>query len=126
MYVYLHDRCSMFCAAHMVSEMASYQIPAVEPFNFQQPDWERWIRRFERFRLASGLADKSEESQVNTLVYAMGDKAEDILRSFKLTAEQEKVYNTVKEKYQGYFVKRRNVVYERAKFNKGHKAKGSQ
>ena len=93
----------------MVSEMASYQIRAVKSFNFQQPDWETWIGRFERFRLASGLADKSDESQVNTLAYAMGNKAEDIIRSLKLTPEEQQVYATVKERFEEHFDKRHNM-----------------
>ena len=47
--------------------MASYQISAPERFDCaNSEEWPRWIRRFERFRTASGLTDKSEESQVNT------------------------------------------------------------
>ena len=87
----------------MVSEMASYQIPGVEPFNFQRPDWGRWIRRFERFRVASGLAEKPQKKQVNTLVYAMGDKAEDVLISFKLSDADAEKYDMVKQKFEGHF-----------------------
>ena len=98
--------------------MASYQIPTIETFDFTIPsEWPNWIRRFERFRHASGLAGKSEESQVNTLIYSMGDKADDILQSFKLSEEDLKTYNTVKQKFDAHFVKRRNVIFERAKFN---------
>ena len=58
-----------------------------------------------------------EEAQVNTLLYSMGDEADEILRSFRLSVEDAKVYDTVKAKFDGHFVKRRNVIYERAKFN---------
>ena len=79
----------------------------MEKFNFSQPqDWPKWIRRFEHFRQASGIASKSEESQVNTLVYSMGDKADDILQSFNLTEADQKKYSTVKDKFERYFVKR--------------------
>ena len=68
--------------------MASYQIPAIEAFDFSTPtEWPNWIRRFERFRNASGIADKSQESQIDTLIYSMGDKADDILQSFNLSEE---------------------------------------
>ena len=91
----------------------------MEKFNFSQPqDWPKWIRRFEHFRQASGIASKSEESQVNTLVYSMGDKADDILQSFNLTEADQKKYSTVKDKFERYFVKRRNTIFEREKFNK--------
>ena len=97
---------------------ASYRIPAVEKFDFAKPEeWSRWIRRFERFRQASDLASKTEEVQVSTLVYSLGDKAEDILTLFNLEAEELKKYDTVKGKFESYFEKRRNRIYERARFN---------
>ena len=98
--------------------MASYHVAAPEPFNFRRPsEWEKWIRRFERFRLASGIHRKAEHSQVNTLIYSMGDRADDILRSFRLTEEESKTYKTVKEKFDSYFIKRHNTIFERARFN---------
>ena len=44
-------------------------------------------------------------------------KADDILRSFKLSADDSKKYSVVNEKFEGHLVKRRNVIFERAKFN---------
>ena len=46
----------------------------------------------------------------------MGSKAEDILASFTLT-EERKPYDFVKGKFDSHFVKRRNVIFERADFN---------
>ena len=98
--------------------MASFRVSPPETFDFSQPDsWPRWIRRFERFRQASGLSSKGEESQVNTLIYTMGDKADDILSSFGLSEEDQKKYSVVRDKFESHFVKRRNVIFERARFN---------
>ena len=80
--------------------------------------------RFERFRCASGLDKKSQEIQVNTLVYSMGDEADDILSSFHLSSEDKVKYDVVKENFEGYFVKRRNVIFERAKFNQRRQEPG--
>ena len=83
----------------MVSEVAEYEmascnIPAIEQFNFRNPeDWTQWIRRFERFHVASGLSAKAEDKQVNTLVYSMGAKAEDIFQAFSLLEEESKSYS---------------------------------
>ena len=66
--------------------MATVQYPVSPPgsFNFSQPqEWPKWIRRFERFRIAAELVAKDEEAQVNMLIYTMGDEADDILRSFQ-------------------------------------------
>ena len=80
---------------------ASFQVAPPEPFNFARPEqWAKWIRRFERFRVASGLSQQGEEAQVNTLIYAMGDEADDILRAFALTDEHRNEYERVKSKFE--------------------------
>ena len=98
---------------------ASSGIPLPEKFNFSRTeDWPKWIRRFERYRQASELNKKDDTLQINTLIYAMGHQAEDILTSLKLTQDELKKYGTVKAKLDSYFVIRRNVIFERSKFNK--------
>ncbi|KAH6929954.1 hypothetical protein HPB50_007223 [Hyalomma asiaticum] len=68
---------------------SSFQCKPPEEFTFTNPsEWPQWKRRFERFRIVSGLASKCSVEQVYALVYFMGDKAEDILASLKLTDEQ--------------------------------------
>ena len=105
--------------------MASYQVPPPKPFNFTKPEeWPNWIRRFERFRQASGLSEKSQANQVNTLVYTMGDVADDILSSFGLSEEDKTKYDVVVEKFEAHFVKKRNVIFERAKFNQRRQEEG--
>ena len=90
---------------------ATFQVAAPELFTFTRPEeWDKWIRRFERFRMAAGLEEKGEEVQVNTLIYSMGDEADDILRSFSLS-EEDKKYAPVKAEFDRHFTKRRNVIY---------------
>ena len=77
--------------------MATYQIAPPEMFDFSKPEeWVKWSRRFERFRQASDLTSKTEESQVNMLIYTMGSEADDILSSFNLSVEDKKKYDVVK------------------------------
>ena len=98
--------------------MATFQIFPPQFFNFAQPDgWPQWICSFERFREASGLKSKESANEVNTLVYCMGDEADDILSSLGLSNDDKKSYDTVKTKLEGHFVKRKNVIYECARFN---------
>ena len=62
---------------------ATYQVSPPEQFNFSYPqEWPKWARRFEWCRKASDLEEKEDEVQVNILIYAMGDDADDILCSF--------------------------------------------
>ena len=72
----------------------SFQVSMPEPFAFSRP--EEWIRRFERFRVASGLAPKEGDIQISTLIYAMGDQADD---TFTLSEEDKKSYPTIKSKF---------------------------
>ena len=41
---------------------------------------------------------------MNTLIYAMGDEADDILRAFTLSEEDRKSYAIIKAKFDNYFV----------------------
>ena len=105
--------------------MASLTISPPEQFNFLCPDsWPKWIHRLERFHEASQLATKSEQRQISTLIYTMGDKADDILASFGLNDDDKKKYSTVTEKFENYFVKKHNIIFERAKFNSRRQHKG--
>ena len=71
-----------------------------------------------------GLDAKEEETQVSNLIYCMGDEADDILRSFGLSADDSKKYSVVKGKFESHFVPRRNVIFERAKFNQRRQEDG--
>ena len=62
--------------------MAEIRIQPPEAFDFKNPDdWSRWKSRFQQFRVASGLDEQSEAKQVSTLLYSLGEEAEDVLRS---------------------------------------------
>ena len=99
--------------------MASIRLSPPDPFDFKRPDeWERWKRRFEQFRIVSGLSEESDERQVSTLLYCLGEEAEDVLASTHVTAEQRKKYKDVVGKFNGFFKVRRNVIFERARFNR--------
>ena len=101
--------------------MASLNLHAPAPFNFSKPEeWQKWKTRFERFWLASGLSAESKERQVSSLMYCMGEDAEEILATTTITIEQRKDYEQVVQKFDEYFKVRKNLVYERASFNLAH------
>ena len=54
---------------------------------------------------------------MNTLVYSMGEAADDIMVSFGLTADNAKQYELVKNRFESHFIVKRNIIFERAKFN---------
>ena len=98
--------------------MATAQIPLPEKLDSKKPeDWKRWIERFQCYRIVAGLFDQDDKVQINTLVYAMGGNANDILKSFHLS-EKDYVYETVIQQFTSHFVGQSNVIFERARFNK--------
>ena len=78
--------------------------------------WPRWLRRFERYRIASGLQNKTQQEQVGTLLYAMGECADDIITTLPVN-EETASYTDVRVALNGYFAARRNTIVERARFN---------
>ena len=105
--------------------MASIRLQPPEPFNFKAPDtWPKWKKRFEQFRIASGLSESSAEQQVSTLLYSMGEEADDVLSSTNITEAERKVYATVMGKFEEFFNVRKNIIFERARFNRRNQLEG--
>ena len=97
---------------------ASSILQPPEAFDFRNPtQWSRWKRRFEQYRVASGLSTSTQLRQVTTLLYCLGDEANDILTTTGITEEQMKGYDTVVTKLDEFFAVRKNVIFDRAKFN---------
>ena len=101
--------------------MASLQLKPPAAFQFSKPEeWKKWKSRFEQFRLASGLSEASEERQVSSLLYCMGEDASDVLDTTDISPENRKKYSEVLSKFDEYFKVRKNLVYERANFNRAN------
>jgi len=74
------------------------------PFNFNSPDeWPKWRRHFEQFRVVFGLRKEDEETQVSTLLYCLGDDADNVLTSTNISEENHKKYVEVLGKFDGHF-----------------------
>ncbi len=105
--------------------MAQLQLRPPDPFDFKAPDgWTRWRRRFEQYRVASGLAEGTDAKQVSTLLYCLGEEAESVLMSTNITTDERAVYETVLGKFDSFFQVRRNVIFERARFNRRNQLQG--
>ena len=88
------------------------------PFSFaNSEEWPKWKRHFEQYRQASGLAEKGEECQVSTLLYFLGEDAEEVLDTTRISTDDRKKYQKVIEEFDSYFKVKKNVIYERARFN---------
>ena len=87
-------------------------------FSFTKSDeWPKWKRRFEQYRQASGLVEKDEQRQVNTLLYCLGEEAEEVLATTSISDDRKKYLKFIEE-FNKYFKVKRNVIYERARFNR--------
>ena len=105
--------------------MAQVWLQAPEPFNFKEPDgWPQWKRRFEQFRVASGLKEENDVKQVSTLLYCLGEEAEAVFESTGITNDERKRYAKVMEKLDAFFKVRKNVIFERARFNRRNQLEG--
>lgn len=70
-----------------------FAVELPEVFDFRQPEaWKKRKTRFERFRIISALHTKDEEPQINTVLYAMGSNAEDVLISMPLPEDESQDY----------------------------------
>ncbi len=96
--------------------MAKFNPPDCFPFD-RPNEWADWKQRFQRFRSATKLDKEDGEVQVSSLIYAMGNEAEHIFKSFTFNEEgDEKKFDVVLRKYDEYFFPKRNVIHERACF----------
>ena len=99
--------------------VTNLQLQPPTPFCFKDTEeWPRWKRRFEQFRLASGLKEQGEERQGSTLLYCFDEDAEEILDTTQISEEDRKSYTKVIGEFDNYFKVRKNIIFERARFNR--------
>ena len=110
-------------AAESVTTSIAFQPP--EKFDFKNPDgWPKWKWRFQQFLSASGLEAKDEARKVSTLLYTLGDEAEEVLASTSITQEERITFRLVMEKLDQFFQVRKNILFERARFNRRDQEEG--
>ncbi|UYV61429.1 K02A2.6-like [Cordylochernes scorpioides] len=98
------------------------QVRTIQPpetFDFSTPnEWPKWRKRFERYLVVSGMKKKEEADKIDLFMYLMGDRADDIFRTFKFEKEEEATkIDSVLKAFDSHFCVRKNIIYERAKFN---------
>ncbi|UYV72482.1 hypothetical protein LAZ67_9003322 [Cordylochernes scorpioides] len=95
------------------------QIQPPETFDFSTPnEWPKWRKRFERYLVVSGMKKKEEADKIDLFMYLIGDRADDIFRTFKFEKEEEATrIDSVLKAFDSHFCVRKNIIYERAKFN---------
>ena len=100
-----------------VDKFSSFQVQPPEEFSFRADKWQEWIARFERFRQVSELSLKPDVYQVNVLLYMLGSKAEELVKSLALSDDDMKSFSTVRDKIEKFYQPKENIIFSRAKFN---------
>ncbi|UYV62948.1 hypothetical protein LAZ67_2002587, partial [Cordylochernes scorpioides] len=100
-------------------DAAERDLGCTETFDFSTPnEWPKWRKRFERYLVVSGMKKKEEADKIDLFMYLMGDRADDIFRTFKFEKEEEATkVDSVLKAFDSHFCVRKNIIYERAKFN---------
>ncbi|UYV72531.1 K02A2.6-like [Cordylochernes scorpioides] len=109
----------MFPHVTQRSVTSAARIQPPETFDFSTPnEWPKWKKRFERYLVVSGMKKKEEADKIDLFMYLMGDRADDIFRTFKFEKEEEATkIDSVLKAFDSHFCVRKNIIYERAKFN---------
>ncbi|UYV69483.1 K02A2.6-like, partial [Cordylochernes scorpioides] len=111
--------CKKTCTYVFPRDAAERDLACTETFDFSTPnEWPKWRKRFERYLVVSGMKKKEEADKIDLFMYLMGDRADDIFRTFKFEKEEEATkIDFVLKAFDSHFCVRKNIIYERAKFN---------
>ena len=84
--------------------MTSVRLQPLSSFDFKTPDeWPQWKCRFKQFCLAPGLLAEDDDRQVSTLLYCMGEDAEDTLAFTNISNADRKKYDMVIGQFDRFF-----------------------
>ncbi|UYV83268.1 K02A2.6-like, partial [Cordylochernes scorpioides] len=111
--------CTTTCRYVFPRDAAERDLACTETFEFSTPnEWPKWRKIFERYLVVSGMKKKEEADKIDLFMYLMGDRADDIFRTFKFEKEEEATkIDSVLKAFDSHFCVRKNIIYERAKFN---------
>ena len=91
--------------------------------------WKSWIQNYNIYESASEIEVKSQQIQIATFLNIIGQEGIDIYNSFDDSEIEELIdgktnkikgkenLNWIKNKFQEYFIPKRNITYERYTFN---------
>lgn len=80
--------------------------------------WKLWLQRYEWYEIATKLSKQEDEIQVATFMGSIGEEAITIFNNFKLTPDQLKKVQNIKDQYTKHFIPKVNITYERYLFHK--------
>jgi hypothetical protein len=94
---------------------------AIKPpnnFDFSRPsEWSDWIRRYKRYHTVAKLGKEDDLVQIDTLLYVMGETAENVFDQLSLSDDDRKNYDEVLAAFETYFTPKKNVAQYVVQFN---------
>ena len=105
---------------HMASR---YNLPPPGPLEIHGVNaaerWKKFKRVWNNYSIAIEVNTKSEQVQVATLLTVIGEEAREVFATFAWESEgDEKKIATVLDKFGAYCQLRRNIPFERYRFNR--------
>jgi hypothetical protein len=87
-------------------------------FDFTKPaGWKEWYKRYTRYHSVAKLSKETDQIQIDTLLYVMGETAEEIFIQLTLSDDDKKKYSKVTEALDKYFQPRNNLVQHVVQFH---------
>ena len=86
-------------------------------------NWRKFIQAFEIFMMASGKDKVLEPVKIAIFLNCIGEDALDLYNTLKISDDDRKSLEKIKEAFEKYIKPRRNVIYERYVFY--NRAQGS-
>ena len=82
-------------------------------------NWKKWSQKLNNYLVATEKVSKSKEVKTAVLLNLVGDEAVEVYNTFKFDKKGDETdFDIVIQKFEGYCVVKKNVVYERHKFFK--------
>jgi hypothetical protein len=79
--------------------------------------WKKWRRNYEWYSTATGLNAKDEALQCATLLHCIGEEPAEIYATFTFEDAQKNKIEPLLKKFEDYFTPKRNLTFERHRFN---------
>ena len=100
-------------------EAMTVQLKPPSPFPFHRPDeWQSGKGGLSSSTKHLDSQQKVNKDKVSMLLYTMGEEAEDTLMSTNISDDDKKDYAKVIAKFNSIFQVRKNVNFERSRFNR--------
>ena len=106
------------------SMASGFSLPPPAPLEIHDPNvaerWKKFLLAWENYALATELNKKGQPVQVATLLTVIGEEAREVYSTFNDWAEDgdDKKIKPVLKKFGDYCEPRKNIPFERYKFNR--------